>query len=122
MLKQWQLTLQGTDLYAGETFRLSVTFSGAYPMQSPEFVFLPPAPVHPHIYTNGHICLDILYDSGPHAAWSPALTIASVCRSLHSMLANAPERALPPGNDAYVASVGSRSSKATQWAFHDDKV
>ncbi len=27
-----------------------------------QVVFLPPSPVHPHIYSNGHICLDILYD------------------------------------------------------------
>ena len=36
--------------------------------------FIPPAPVHPHIYSNGHICLDILYDSS-NGGWSPALTI-----------------------------------------------
>ncbi len=31
----------------------------AYAMQ---VMFVPPSPVHPHIYSNGHICLDILYD------------------------------------------------------------
>ena len=29
---------------------------------------------------------------------------------------------LPPGNDEYVKLVGSRSSKKTRWAFHDDAV
>jgi ubiquitin-protein ligase len=27
-----------------------------------QVMFVPPSPVHPHIYSNGHICLDILYD------------------------------------------------------------
>ena len=29
-------------------------------MDSPEVVFLLPAPIHEHIYSNGHICLNIL--------------------------------------------------------------
>ena len=31
-----------------------------------QVLFLPPSPVHPHIYSNGHVCLDILYDGDPH--------------------------------------------------------
>jgi hypothetical protein len=37
--------------------------------------------------SNGHICLDILYD-GQNGGWSPALTINKVCLSLRSMLAS----------------------------------
>lgn len=44
-------------------------------------------PVHPHVYGNGHICLDLL-----GAGWSPVHTITSVALSLQSMLA---------GNDKY---------------------
>jgi len=31
-------------------------------------------PIHPHIYTNGNICLSIIYDD-----WSPALGVEAVC-------------------------------------------
>lgn len=41
--------------------------------------------------SNGHICLDILYD-GQNGAWSPALTISKLCLSLRSMLASNTEK------------------------------
>lgn len=44
-------------------------------------------PVHPHIYGNGHICLDLL-----GAGWSPVHTLTTIALSLQSMLA---------GNDKY---------------------
>lgn len=122
VLKQWVLELRGTEAYEGEVFRLLVTFSPNYPMESPDFKFLEPAPLHPHIYSNGHVCLDILYDAGAHASWSPALTIASVCRSLLSMLAANHEKVRPAGDEDYVKRVGSQSAKKTRWAFHDEKV
>lgn len=49
---------------------------------------------HTHMRTchsNGHICLDILYD-GQNGGWSPALTINKVCLSLRSMLASNTEK------------------------------
>ena len=52
-----------------------------------QVTFVPPSPVHPHIYSNGHVCLDILYD-GRNGGWSPALTINKLCLSLRSMLAS----------------------------------
>ena len=68
---------------------------------------------------SGHICLDILYDAG---AWSPALTVASVARSLQSMLLTSPARERPPGDDSYCQRVGNASSRNTRWTFHDDRV
>lgn len=103
-------------IYEGENYTLKITFNSNYPIDSPEVVFEGIAPVHQHIYSNGHICLNILYDD-----WSPALTIKSVCLSILSMLHSATEKSLPPDNAKYV-SVPRRSPKETRFMFHDDDV
>lgn len=61
---QWKISFTGPPpLYTGEAFSLRFTFNEEYPMDSPEVIFEPPkVPMHPHIYSNGHICLNILGD------------------------------------------------------------
>jgi ubiquitin-protein ligase len=82
----------------------------------------PTHPQHPqHVYSNGHICLDVLYDS-PNGGWSPALTVAKVALSLRSMLASAPAAAPPPGDAEYCARTRGRSPKETRWEFEDERV
>ncbi|RYG65993.1 hypothetical protein EON64_10745, partial [archaeon] len=81
---------------------ISIPYPFSIP-DSPEVTFLPPVPVHSHIYSNGHICLNILGDD-----WSPALTVRSICLSLLSMLSSATVKCTPPDNAIY-----SRSNRST---------
>lgn len=152
-------------------YRVQIKFTDHYPLEPPEVmlyyipscssltplrlnavshvlqvIFVPPSPVHPHIYTNGHICLDILYD-GRNGGWSPALTINKLCLSLRSMLASNNDKVnyclackvttaliaslpsclpalqkRPPGDRDYCNRTQGRSPKDTRWDFDDDTV
>ena len=87
-------------------------------MESPEVIFEPPnVPIHPHIYGNGHICLNILGSD-----WSPALTAKSICMSIMSMLSSATEKVPPPDNDRYVRTYLNKSPKEANFFYHDDTV
>lgn len=126
-LTSWRILMSGPEsgdgrkLYEGEVYRLAVNFTDRYPLEPPEVVFLPESPTHPHIYSNGHICLDILY-AGRNGGWSPALTINKVTLSLRSMLASNSEKKRPPGDADYCSRTRGRSPKDTRWEFDDETV
>ena len=74
------------------------------PPESPEVTFIPltspprPVPLHPHVYSNGYICLDLLGASG----WSPVQNVESVCMSIQSMLTGNVKAERPPGDEDFV--------------------
>ncbi|GJQ15987.1 hypothetical protein GpartN1_g7822.t1 [Galdieria partita] len=118
-LDLWYVKVVGAEdtIFVGEEYTLRFSFPRDYPIEAPEVIFLQPTPVHQHVYTNGHICLNVLYDG-----WSPALTVTSVCLSILSMLSSATEKRIPKDNDAYIRNSRGRSPKLTRWLFHDDSV
>ncbi|KAH9363727.1 hypothetical protein HPB48_020461 [Haemaphysalis longicornis] len=114
-LTQWTVDMEGAKgtLYEGEKFQLLFKFTSKYPFDSPEVTFLGPnIPVHPHVYSNGHICLSILTDD-----WSPALSVQSVCLSIVSMLSSCKEKKRPPDNSLYVKTC-NKNPKKTKWWYH----
>ncbi|CAG7885262.1 unnamed protein product [Brassica rapa] len=118
-LQRWTIEVKGAPgtLYANETYQLQVEFPEHYPMEAPQVIFQHPAPLHPHVYSNGHICLDVLYGS-----WSPAMRLSSICLSILSMLSSSAVKQKPKDNDHYLKNCkNGRSPKETRWRFHDDK-
>jgi len=122
--EEWTLDIRVLDnnpLYQGQTYRLKFKFASTYPIEPPEVVFvkLPdrPIPIHPHIYSNGIICLDLLGQQG----WSPVQNVESVCMSLQSMLTGNSKNERPPGDEEFVRANRLRP-KDIDFYYHDNDV
>lgn len=96
------------------------------PLDSPEVVFVGTAPIHEHIYSNGYICLSILYTGKiiimynlNLLEWSPALRVSSVVISIQSMMSSAKKKVKPVEDES--VSKQKVSPKLMSWMFDDDK-
>ena len=123
--------LDANPLYHGQTFRLRFRFPANYPIEAPEVMFIAvPAgssssdpssgmerkiPMHPHVYSNGIICLDLLDRQG----WSPVQNVESVCMSLQSMLTGNDKNERPEGDSMFVMTNRKRP-KDIAFEFHDN--
>ncbi|KAI1916148.1 hypothetical protein LOZ53_002425 [Ophidiomyces ophidiicola] len=126
---EWQMDLQVLDsnpMYQNETYRLKFTFSKGYPIEAPEVVFinLPPTsptprpiPMHPHVYSNGIICLDLLGSAG----WSPVQTVESVCVSIQSILTGNTKNERPPDDGVFGQQAVPRP-RDISFRYHDNDV
>ncbi|OAL07460.1 UBC-like protein [Phaeosphaeriaceae sp. SRC1lsM3a] len=122
--KTWLMDIRVIDtnpIYDGEIYRLKFAFSPQYPIEPPEVTFVRdeahPIPFHPHIYSNGIICLDLL----DRAGWSPVHNVESVCVSLQSMLSSNTKKERPEGDDNFVR-YNTQRPRDINFVFHDDNV
>ena len=86
---QWTGTLTGAEgtVYAGLTYKLSLSFPSDYPYTAPTIKFVTPC-FHPNVDNHGNICLDILKEK-----WSAAYSVETILVSLRSLLGE-------PNNDS----------------------
>ncbi|KAG5920170.1 hypothetical protein E4U60_001087 [Claviceps pazoutovae] len=123
-LQNWVFDIRVLDsnpLYENQIFRLKFSFSPSYPIEPPEVTFdsTPdrPVPMHPHIYSNGIICLDLLDTQG----WSPVQSAESVCMSIQSMLTSNVKNERPPGDEDFVKQNRLRP-RDIEFLYHDNDV
>lgn len=147
-LRDWTVRIEGPpgSLYAGEVFLLRIRFPADYPYKPLAAYFVREKhayrrksggsssnaeggdgvlveevsriPMHPHIYSNGDICLSVLGKD-----WRPGMTAESVVVSVLSLLASGRSKRLPSDNALHVdLAQASPGRQQTNWQYHDDNV
>jgi len=95
-LFEWVGTIEGPTetIYAGLSFRISISFPANYPYVAPTIKFDTPC-FHPNVDIKlGEICLDILQHE-----WSAVYSVQTILLSLQSLLGE-PNNASPLNSDA----------------------
>lgn len=70
-------------------------------------------PVHPHIYSNGHICSSLMKD------WLPVLTMTSISLTYLSAL-NTNTKLNGPPNDKMYSFLSKKGSRSTTWVLEGE--
>ncbi|KAG7664816.1 uncharacterized protein J8A68_001633 [[Candida] subhashii] len=135
----FQIKISNHNLYPEtDLYYLSIQITEDYPVDCPQVKFIiyePPIdltqdddtssieiiekstiPIHPHIYSNGHICLNLLGED-----WTPACSIESILLSIQSMLNTNDKLERPPDNESYIRHA-PLNPKRTRFVYHDDNV
>lgn len=78
----WTATIFGPDdsPWEGGIFSLRITFSERYPDKPPRVRFTSDI-MHPNVYADGTLCMDIIQDQ-----WSPIHSVATLLTSVQSLL------------------------------------
>ena len=117
---RWLVSFTGPQdsLFAGEALQLQFLFPVMYPLEPPDVRFVGDIPVHPHVYSDGQICLSILA-----SGWTPELTVESIVVSLISMLASCSKKTRPPDDRIATSRLFKliHGNKAS-FHFHDDNI
>lgn len=116
-LTDWVVKLVGAPgtVFDGEIYRLRIRLHPDYPTRPPTVVFMRPAPMYEHVYSNGMVCLDLL-----GAAWDPRLDVLAICLSIQSMLASAKNKSRPPDNEVTSVMARGQDARDMAWHPHDD--
>ncbi|KAJ7771945.1 ubiquitin-conjugating enzyme/RWD-like protein [Mycena maculata] len=90
--------------WLSEVHTLQFRFDLQYPISSPAVQFVvtdgKEAPIHPHVYSNGHVC--------------PVLSVIAVCITIQSMLASCKEKKRPLDDRMYVRSAPENPKKVSE--------
>jgi ubiquitin-conjugating enzyme E2 W len=100
------------------TFTLLFEFSENHPLTCPLVMFVGERiPIHPHVYSNGRICLSILGEE-----WTPVLTARTITLSIISMLTSATSKKRPEDNAEVVKELRKNPKENVKFDYHDDRV
>ncbi|KAI6652037.1 Ubiquitin-conjugating enzyme E2 W-like [Oopsacas minuta] len=115
-LKEWIVDMDGAveTIYNGEKFKLKIIFNENYPSKAPTITFIPGhVPMHPHIYSNGHMCLEILYEG-----YRPEMTIVYICNCIMLML-DCNTKKEWPYNDSWYLRMNISHPNHGMWAWEE---